>query len=407
MLTSKLHNHLSKVNLEHLGTVYKLIEQFELISRINLSKISGLAPASITNITKELIKYHFIEEKMVQNTIVRGRPATGLCISSEPWYYITMNLTEEHLELDLCHLDGAVIAQHRVILQVSDYKDLATFIYFHCKNFYMQHKEKVNKLLAASLCVVGRIDKEYTITALGSHPLNLKLKDTLEELFSTPVIITEHFPMWSFAEYHLGNVINSENVIFLQVDSVINISVLSKGNIIKNDKQNRMNIDKVIIPAFDDLADIAGEGADPRYKYCLSNQVTHHALFNMIDEKLPNPLNNDLNKIHYLCEQAELGNQNAIDIIYHVADCISYVLMNLVNLFSSEKVMVSSTLIGNKPIFLARLSEKLQENLLLDENEVEIVMAKYQSEDSIIASSAIKQQLYNGRLLGFVMNQEH
>lgn len=29
---------------QHLGTVYRLIEQFELISRTDLAKLSGIAP---------------------------------------------------------------------------------------------------------------------------------------------------------------------------------------------------------------------------------------------------------------------------------------------------------------------------------------------------------------------------
>jgi len=37
------------LRLIQLGKIYRLIEQFEEISRIELSKLSGLAPASISN----------------------------------------------------------------------------------------------------------------------------------------------------------------------------------------------------------------------------------------------------------------------------------------------------------------------------------------------------------------------
>ncbi|MDQ6569451.1 MAG: ROK family protein, partial [Haemophilus parahaemolyticus] len=41
--------------IQNIGNIYRLTEQFELISRTDLAKLSGLAPASITNITKQLI----------------------------------------------------------------------------------------------------------------------------------------------------------------------------------------------------------------------------------------------------------------------------------------------------------------------------------------------------------------
>ena len=40
--------------IQNIGNIYRLTEQFELISRTDLAKLSGLAPASITNITKQL-----------------------------------------------------------------------------------------------------------------------------------------------------------------------------------------------------------------------------------------------------------------------------------------------------------------------------------------------------------------
>lgn len=44
------------LRLTQLGKIYRLVEQFEEISRIDLSKLSRLAPATITALTRELIK---------------------------------------------------------------------------------------------------------------------------------------------------------------------------------------------------------------------------------------------------------------------------------------------------------------------------------------------------------------
>ena len=44
--------------IQNIGNIYRLTEQFELISRTDLAKLSGLAPASITNITKPVSYTH-------------------------------------------------------------------------------------------------------------------------------------------------------------------------------------------------------------------------------------------------------------------------------------------------------------------------------------------------------------
>ncbi|GAM61448.1 transcriptional repressor of malT and manXYZ operon [Vibrio ishigakensis] len=70
--------HIDYIKQVNAGRVYQLIDQFGPISRIDLSKLSALAPASITKITRELIDAHLVHETIVQEVTSRGRPAVGL-----------------------------------------------------------------------------------------------------------------------------------------------------------------------------------------------------------------------------------------------------------------------------------------------------------------------------------------
>lgn len=388
-----------RVNLQHLGEVYRLIEQFELISRIDLSKISGLAPASITNLTRELIQSHFVIERAVQNTIVRGRPAVGICLSPFYWQYLAVTLSEQRLEIQLCELNGTVLVQQGVdrtaswsegALEASIAASLAAFL--------SQHRTSIRHILACSLCILGRIDKCAKQVYLGSEVLNPALQSQLQRHFNFPILVAEHFAMWTFAESHLGNAIHCDNVIFLQFDDAINISVLSEGKIIKNEKQKRMNIDKVSLPKISRWSDQIGFDVPEVERYFLYNQVSNKAIYQLVDIGLANDLPNDERKIDFLCEQAQQNNAQAIEIIHHLADSVSYLLMYLTNIFASEKIMISTRLLSAKAIFLQRLSLKLQDALLSDEQQVEIITSKFRWNDPAIAASAIKQQLYNGEL---------
>ena len=139
----------NRVNLQHLGSIYRLIEQFELISRIDLSKISGFAPASITNLTRELINSHFVIERAVQNTIVRGRPAVGICLSPFYWQYLALTLSEKSLDISLCELNGKQIQQQ--LFPLDKEQPLETFIIETIQVFLKHHSKATNHILACSL----------------------------------------------------------------------------------------------------------------------------------------------------------------------------------------------------------------------------------------------------------------
>ncbi|MBE2896498.1 ROK family protein [Pasteurellaceae bacterium HPA106] len=401
MPKSKHDCYISRINLRHLGTIYRLIEQFELISRIDLSKIAGFAPASITNLTRELIKAHFIEERAVQNTIVRGRPAVGICLSPHYWQYLAITLAETTIDISLCELDARVVEHQQI--HYNPAQGVEKVIMNTIEAFVNKHIDQVTNLLACSLCILGRVDKVQQKVYLGHTVLGAELQEHLQAHYDFPILVAEHFAMWTFAESHLGNAIHSNNVIFLQFDDAINISVLSEGKMIRNEKQKRMNIDKVALPKISDLSDKIAQDVPEIERHYLYNQVSNKAIYQLVDLLLPNDLPNDESKIGFLCEQAQAEDPQAIRIIHHLADSVSYLLMYLTNIFASEKIMINTRLLAVKELFLQRLALKLQDALLSDEQQVEIITSKFSWNDPAIASSAVKQELYSGDLFAQII----
>ena len=94
-----------------------LIDQFGPISRIDLSKLSALAPASITKITRELIDAHLIHETVVQEATSRGRPAVGLQTNNEGWQFLSLRLGRGYLTIALHELGGEVITEKYIDIE--------------------------------------------------------------------------------------------------------------------------------------------------------------------------------------------------------------------------------------------------------------------------------------------------
>ncbi|GJH42742.1 ROK family protein [Pasteurella canis] len=389
------------LRLKQLGRIYRLVEQFEEISRIDLSKLSRLAPATITALTRELIKEKLIIERAVQNTETRGRPAIGLCVSPFYWQSLCATLVENQFEIILSELDGGAIKHSIYPLNQDDFKNLEQVLVAHLQQFLSETQDELNHLITFSVAVGGELDHENRLVKLGEIQLNIDLKALFSPYFKIPVLITEYFQTWLLAESTLGSVINCDNVLFLQLDNVINFSVLSKGELLSHKNQSRSTINRMIVPKFNMIQQDISPDLNDVQRYQLQNQVTHKAIYPLIDKYFPeNKLSNCSEKIAFLCEKVNQGDKKAEQILYHIADSLAYILMNLVNIFASEKIMLSSSFLLSKDIFLNRLNQSLRENLASTDSKVEVITGKYEWNTPIVAASAIKQSIYDGSLLG-------
>lgn len=389
---------LSDHKIQSLGAIYRLIEQFDVVSRTDLAKLSGLAPASITNITKSLIDNRFIIERTVQDSISRGRPAVGLAVSPFYWRLLCLTISADKFNISLCELNGSALYSEDYTVYLADYPSLDQLIIKNLQNFCQKYPLVSEQLLALSVCVVGKINSEKTmITKLGGCPLECELIPKLQALFDTPILFNEHFHLWFLAESTIGSLISDDQVIFLQLDDGINLSVLMRGALLH--QQSTMNVDKMLMPKFSPLSDQIFPKLDDIQRYQLTNQVTLPAIIRLIDQLLPNTLNDNKEKIAYFCQQVEQGESNALAILEHITDNLAYVLMNLVNLFSTQKILFDSPLLAIKQPLFTKINEKLQKSLIIENHNIQLVTGQFEWNSPLIPCSAIKQGIYDGSLI--------
>lgn len=53
--------HIDQIKQTNAGAVYRLIDQLGPVSRIDLSRLAQLAPASITKIVREMLEAHLVQ----------------------------------------------------------------------------------------------------------------------------------------------------------------------------------------------------------------------------------------------------------------------------------------------------------------------------------------------------------
>lgn len=106
MVADSQPGHIDQIKQTNAGAVYRLIDQLGPVSRIDLSRLAQLAPASITKIVREMLEAHLVQELEIKEAGSRGRPAVGLMVETEAWHYLSIRVScfREYLAPDACGL---------------------------------------------------------------------------------------------------------------------------------------------------------------------------------------------------------------------------------------------------------------------------------------------------------------
>ena len=181
-------DHIKQINA---GRVYKLIDQFGPISRIDLSKLSNLAPASITKITRELIDAHLIHETIVQEAISRGRPAVGLQTNNQGWQFLSMRLGRGYLSIALHELGGDVLIDSKIEIHEIDQDDVLARLLYEIDDFFESYNEQLDRVTSIALTLPGLVNSDQGIVLQMPH-YNVKNLNIGEEIFKATNQIIIH-----------------------------------------------------------------------------------------------------------------------------------------------------------------------------------------------------------------------
>lgn len=113
MVAESQPGHIDQIKQTNAGAVYRLIDQLGPVSRIDLSRLAQLAPASITKIVREMLEAHLVQETEIQEPGSRGRPAVGLMVETEAWHYLSLRISRGEINLALRDLSSKLVVEEQ------------------------------------------------------------------------------------------------------------------------------------------------------------------------------------------------------------------------------------------------------------------------------------------------------
>ncbi|MGR3752474.1 sugar metabolism global transcriptional regulator Mlc [Edwardsiella anguillarum] len=401
MIADGQPGHIDQIKQINAGAVYRLIDRFGPISRIELSKRAQLAPASITKIVRELLEAHLVQETEFQEPGSRGRPAVGLTLDTASWHYLCVRIGLGTMTLALRDLSGALVAEEEIALPAQGELPLLTRIVTEIDLFFTRHQHQLERLTAIAITLPGLINAAQGIVhrmPYYAEVCDMALSVELSRHTGLPVYLQHDVCAWTMAESLFGAGAGCANLIQIVIDHNVGAGVISEGRLLNGSRQSLVEIGHTQVDPYGKqcycgnhgcLETIAGLGniltlAQQRLALSPSSQL--HAV---------SPLN-----IEALCQAALQGDQLGRDLINSVGHSVGRIAAVMVNLFNPEKILIGSPLNQAAEVLFPSIASAIRQQALPHYTQhLSVEASHFHNHGTMPAAALVKEALYNGSLL--------
>ncbi|WP_194436224.1 sugar metabolism global transcriptional regulator Mlc [Vibrio fluminensis] len=390
-------DHIKQVNA---GRVYKLIDQKGPISRIDLSKESELAPASITKITRELIDAHLVHETTVQEATSRGRPAVGLQVNNEGWQFLSMRLGRGYLTIALHELGGDVLIDNKIDIHEIDQEDVLARLLHEIEEFFQTYSDQLDRVTSIAITLPGLVNSEQGIVLQMPHynVENLALGPEIYKATGLPVFIANDTRAWALAEKLFGHSQGNENSVLISIHHGLGAGIILDGRVLQGRHGNIGELGHIQIDPQGKLCHCGNRG-------CLETVASSQAIRSEVEERIAKGEHSVLAEyeevsVEQICEAAVNGDPLAIDVIEKLGGYLGSAAALVINLFNPEKVLIGGAINQAKEILYPAIQKCIREQSLpVYHQDLELVESRFYKQATMTGAALVKQALYDGLLL--------
>ncbi|MBY8085243.1 ROK family protein [Vibrio fluvialis] len=392
-------DHIKQVNA---GRVYKLIDQKGPISRIDLSKESELAPASITKITRELIEAHLIHETTVQEAISRGRPAVGLQTNNEGWQFLSMRLGRGYLTIALHELGGDVLIDTKIDIHEIDQDDVLERLLFEIDEFFQTYAAQLDRVTSIAITLPGLVNSDQGIVLQMPHynVANLALGPEIYKATGLPVFVANDTRAWALAEKLFGHSQDVDNSVLISIHHGLGAGIILDGRVLQGRHGNIGELGHIQI-------DPSGKRCHCGNIGCLETVASSQAIREQVAERLAAGEASSLSEkaheditIEDICAAAAEGDPLAVDVVETLGRYLGSAIAIVINLFNPEKVLIGGVINQAKNVLYPAIQRCIEEQSLpVYHQDLQLVESRFYKQATMPGAALIKQALYDGLLL--------
>lgn len=399
MVADSQPGHIDQIKQTNAGSVYRLIDQLGPVSRIDLSRLAQLAPASITKIVRELLEAHLVQETEIQEAGSRGRPAVGLMVETEAWHYLAVRISRGDIHLALRDLSSKLVVEEQLELALVDETPFLNRVLSHIDQFFIRHQNLLERLTAIAITLPGIIDTENGI--IHRMPFydvkDVPLGETLEAHTGVPVYIQHDISAWTMAEALFGASRGARDVIQVVIDHNVGAGVITDGRLLHAGSSSLVEIGHTQVDPYGKRCYCGNHG-------CLETIASVESVLELTQVRMQQSMSSMLHQkpltVDWLCQAALQGDLLAKDIISSIGTNVGRILAIMVNLFNPQKILIGSPFNQVADILFPAIGDCIrQQSLPAYSKHIAVEQTQFSNRGTMAGAALVKDALYNGTLL--------
>lgn len=387
----------------NVSAVLKVIRDNGSLSRADVAKITGLTPASVTNITKMLIEDEYLVECKVGQSS-GGRPPIMLELNPNARYVIGISIGVGMIDVVITNLSAEIILKKSIEINEERYdydfvfKELVKLIneVIECS------KIEKEKILGAGVALHGIVNARTGMSIYSPYYgwKEINIKEALENELNLGVYVDNDVRAMALGESWFGITKDISNFITLNISNGIGAGIIINNKPYYGVDFSAGEIGHIVVEGDGDKCNCGNYG-------CLetvasNNNITKKAikLIKQGTNSVLKELKADINQltIEDISEAAKLEDELAISIIKEAARYIGIAITNLINILNPTSIVVVGEIFENTFYAIETLNEIVKNRgMKLSSENVRIIKSMLGRDAAVVgATTLVIQEIFNG-----------
>ena len=377
------------------STALNIVKAEGPISRTEIVRLSGLSPATVSEITGDLIAEGLIYEKAAGDS-TGGRPPILLALSQDAAYVVGLKLAEGHISAAMTDIEATILSTLTVpVTGMNVVERAVAALAGAVERVISKASVPRDRVTGVGIGLAGVIDAERGLCRFS--PIlgwrDVELKRLVEERTGIPVYVDNDVNTLAMAEKWFGAGQNVDDFLVVTVGRGVGLGIVVNGQFYRGTRGGGGEFGHTVMGPDGPPCDCGKRG-------CLEAYVADPALVRAAREaavqgKLGSVDPDDLT-VERVTELARAGDETLREIFAAAGRVLGMGIANLVNVFSPALIIISGEGVRAGDLLFGPMREAVAEYVFDGlGDDTEIVVQEWGDEAwAWGAASLVLQEIY-------------
>jgi glucokinase-like ROK family protein len=392
---------MKKLNVE---AILKVIKEYGRLSRADIAKLTGLTPASVTNITKILIESDYLIERGIGESS-GGRPPILLEINIKARYVIGVSIGVGNIEVALTDLGANIRLKKSLYIDERNTDEENVFIHLiNLINEVLEISEVDRRKIAGiGVAMHGIVNPILGISQYAPYYKwkNINIKSILEEKFDYPVFVDNDVRAIALGESLFGVAKGIENFIEINISNGIGAGIIIDNKPYYGMDYSAGEIGHIVVEQDGALCKCGNYGC---LESVASNKSIERRVIRSIKQGISSSLVDDIEDIEKITIKDILiaalkGDELSNVVLKEASRYIGVGISSLVTILNPKLIVMVGDIFDENKIMIETLSETVKKRGLSISNEnLKILKSSLGQNASVIGATALAiQEVFKGK----------